>query len=71
MRHRRSSIRRRKRMAEEEHHINEENLPLGFTFSFPCRQTGLANAHLDHWTKVNFNLLIKSISEVLSATLIS
>ena len=26
-------------------------LPLGFTFSFPCRQEGLAKATLVQWTK--------------------
>lgn len=26
-------------------------LPLGFTFSFPCRQNGLASATLTTWTK--------------------
>jgi hexokinase len=25
--------------------------PLGFTFSFPCRQTGLSRAILLRWTK--------------------
>lgn len=25
--------------------------PLGFTFSFPCRQTGLSNSILLRWTK--------------------
>lgn len=26
-------------------------LPLGFTFSFPCRQEGLTRAKLINWTK--------------------
>lgn len=26
-------------------------LPLGFTFSFPCEQRSLNQAHLTHWTK--------------------
>jgi hexokinase len=26
-------------------------LPLGFTFSFPCEQEGLAKANLVKWTK--------------------
>ena len=26
-------------------------LPLGFTFSFPCEQRSLKEAHLTHWTK--------------------
>jgi len=28
-----------------------ESLPLGFTFSFPCRQNGLASGELIKWTK--------------------
>ena len=28
-----------------------EKLPLGFTFSFPCKQEGLAKARLSKWTK--------------------
>ena len=31
--------------------IADETLPLGFTFSFPCRQEGLAKATLVQWTK--------------------
>lgn len=31
--------------------IHNEQLPLGFTFSFPCSQEGLAKAHLVKWTK--------------------
>lgn len=31
--------------------LGDEKLPLGFTFSFPCRQEGLAKATLTHWTK--------------------
>ena len=31
--------------------INNEVLPLGFTFSFPCRQKGLACGELIGWTK--------------------
>ena len=31
--------------------LGDERLPLGFTFSFPCRQEGLAKATLTHWTK--------------------
>lgn len=27
------------------------SLPLGFTFSFPCQQEGLAKARLSKWTK--------------------
>lgn len=36
----------------EEHDLkNNEKLPLGFTFSFPCRQEGLTRAKLISWTK--------------------
>ena len=51
---------------------NEEPLPLGFTFSFPCIQKGLAVAHLDHWTKgfnssnVEGRAVGKMLSEALS-----
>lgn len=31
--------------------IIDQILPLGFTFSFPCRQMGLASAKLIKWTK--------------------
>ena len=31
--------------------INDQVLPLGFTFSFPCRQKGLASGELINWTK--------------------
>ena len=31
--------------------IEKEILPLGFTFSFPCRQKGLAIGELITWTK--------------------
>jgi len=31
--------------------IEKEVLPLGFTFSFPCRQKGLAIGELITWTK--------------------
>lgn len=31
--------------------ILDQVLPLGFTFSFPCRQTELASATLWKWTK--------------------
>ncbi|CAC5417826.1 HK [Mytilus coruscus] len=33
------------------HDIMGEKLPLGFTFSFPCKQEGLAKARLSKWTK--------------------
>ncbi|XP_041370914.1 hexokinase-1-like isoform X2 [Gigantopelta aegis] len=35
----------------KEHTLMESNLPLGFTFSFPCQQKGLARAILTTWTK--------------------
>lgn len=31
--------------------LNSHRLPLGFTFSFPCQQDGLAHARLVNWTK--------------------
>ena len=31
--------------------LNGHSLPLGFTFSFPCQQDGLAHARLVNWTK--------------------
>ena len=31
--------------------INHEILPLGFTFSFPCKQTSLDSGELINWTK--------------------
>ena len=31
--------------------LQNEILPLGFTFSFPCAQEGLAKASLVKWTK--------------------
>ncbi|XP_067632099.1 hexokinase type 2-like [Eurosta solidaginis] len=34
-----------------ENKLESENLPLGFTFSFPCIQTGLTKAILLRWTK--------------------
>lgn len=35
----------------EKHNLKNHRLPLGFTFSFPCRQEGLARAKLVNWTK--------------------
>ncbi|ESO89803.1 hypothetical protein LOTGIDRAFT_164838 [Lottia gigantea] len=35
----------------KEHKLENKKLPLGFTFSFPCKQLGLAEAHLTTWTK--------------------
>ncbi|XP_052772020.1 hexokinase-2-like isoform X2 [Mya arenaria] len=34
-----------------DHDLKNETLPLGFTFSFPCKQEGLAKARLSKWTK--------------------
>ena len=34
-----------------EQDLRDETLPLGFTFSFPCRQEGLAKGVLTNWTK--------------------
>ncbi|CAG5133645.1 unnamed protein product [Candidula unifasciata] len=34
-----------------EHNLLSHTLPLGFTFSFPCQQEGLAKARLSQWTK--------------------
>ncbi|KAK6185108.1 hypothetical protein SNE40_007416 [Patella caerulea] len=35
----------------KEQKIEKKTLPLGFTFSFPCKQLGLAKAKLTTWTK--------------------
>jgi len=34
-----------------EHGMNRQQLTLGFTFSFPCCQKGIASAKLVQWTK--------------------
>uniref|UniRef100_A0A158R4P1 Phosphotransferase n=1 Tax=Syphacia muris TaxID=451379 RepID=A0A158R4P1_9BILA len=34
-----------------EHGLQNKNLPLGFTFSYPCKQTSLRSARLLRWTK--------------------
>ncbi|TRY67567.1 hypothetical protein TCAL_02308 [Tigriopus californicus] len=34
-----------------EHDLEATKLPLGFTFSFPCKQLGLAEGRLTTWTK--------------------
>uniref|UniRef100_A0A158R5I8 Phosphotransferase n=1 Tax=Syphacia muris TaxID=451379 RepID=A0A158R5I8_9BILA len=36
---------------KENNLIRSETLPIGFTFSFPCRQEGLTRAILTKWTK--------------------
>lgn len=35
----------------KERSLGTELLPLGFTFSFPCKQEGLTKARLARWTK--------------------
>jgi len=35
----------------ERQNVKDIQLPLGFTFSFPCKQEGLASARLTSWTK--------------------
>jgi len=35
----------------EEHGLENEPLPMGFTFSFPCSQEGLSRSRLVTWTK--------------------
>jgi hexokinase len=35
----------------KDHQLMDKHLPLGFTFSFPCRQEGLDKAILTNWTK--------------------
>lgn len=35
----------------KEHNIVHKKIPLGFTFSFPCKQMGISKAILAHWSK--------------------
>lgn len=35
----------------EKRNVKQYKLPLGFTFSFPCKQEGLTKARLVSWTK--------------------
>jgi hexokinase len=35
----------------KDHDMQDEILPLGFTFSFPCQQAGLTTGRLIKWTK--------------------
>lgn len=35
----------------KDHKLESANLPLGFTFSFPCKQVGIDNGTLVAWTK--------------------
>lgn len=37
--------------SEDQFGKERKKLPLGFTFSFPCKQDGLTKAKLIHWTK--------------------
>lgn len=51
--------------------IQDEVLPLGFTFSFPCEQLGLTNGKLIKWTK-GFNcsgVVNENIVELLDAAI--
>lgn len=57
------------------HKIQDEVLPLGFTFSFPCQQFGLTQGNLIKWTK-GFNAsnvvrkIYKSYKSVFFSTFI-
>lgn len=35
----------------EKFNVKHLHIPLGFTFSFPCKQEGLTSARLVNWTK--------------------
>ena len=35
----------------DKRNVKQYRLPLGFTFSFPCKQEGLTKARLIAWTK--------------------
>lgn len=54
-----------------DHKLQDRNLPLGFTFSFPCRQEGLDKAILTTWTKgfkcegVEGNDIVKLLHEAI------
>ena len=43
--------------------IDKEILPLGFTFSFPCRQIGLDVGELITWTKGNMTRILYILLE--------
>lgn len=54
-----------------EHNLAEAVLPLGFTFSFPCKQDGLTKGLLIKWTK-GFNsagVNGKNVVELLQAAI--
>lgn len=54
-----------------DHDLLHQKIPLGFTFSFPCRQEGLNKAILTHWTKgfkcagVEGNDIVKLLHEAI------
>jgi hexokinase len=55
----------------KEQNIQDESLPLGFTFSFPCRQIGLTEGILIKWTK-GFNcegVVGENVVELLNAAI--
>lgn len=55
----------------KDHSLLDKNLPLGFTFSFPCKQLGLNKAFLSTWTKgfkcegVEGNDIVKLLHEAI------
>lgn len=55
----------------KDHQLMDKMLPLGFTFSFPCRQEGLDKAILTNWTKgfkcagVEGNDIVKLLHEAI------
>lgn len=55
----------------KDHDLMDKELPLGFTFSFPCRQVGLDRAILTNWTKgfkcegVEGNDIVKLLHEAI------
>lgn len=55
----------------DEFGLKKEKLPLGFTFSFPCKQEGLTKAKLVAWTKGFHctNSVGKDVVEMLSDAL--
>lgn len=55
----------------KDHNLIGKTLPLGFTFSFPCKQIGLDRAVLTNWTKgfkcegVEGNDIVKLLHEAI------
>ena len=47
--------------------IDKEILPLGFTFSFPCRQIGLDVGELITWTKGNMTRILYILLEFMAS----